>query len=211
MSKRKLSRRALLAGTATAMGAGLLSGQEKTASEPTKVQGGPAKEVGERSPFETPKRTYFSSTRSASNTPLQDLEGIITPSDLHFERHHAGIPEIDPESYSLLIHGMVERPRTFTLAELKRFPAQAVTRFIECSGNGFRTYRNPAANKEESPQQIEGLTSTSEWIGVPVSTIHSSDSPESLETSTKIREWGFAIRIPVTTASSSAEPILCKP
>ncbi len=147
MSKGKISRRALLAGTAAAVSTKLLSAQESGTQNPTKVQGGPAKEVGERSRFEAPKRTYFSSTRTASNTPLQDLEGIITPADLHFERHHAGIPEIDPESYTLLIHGMVERPRMFTLAELKRFPAEAVTRFLECSGNGFRTWRNPEANK----------------------------------------------------------------
>ncbi len=174
MSKGKISRRALLAGTAAAVSAAsakILPAQESGTKDPTKVQGGPAKEVGERSRFEKPKRTYFGPTRQASNTPLQDLEGIITPADLHFERHHAGIPEIDPESYSLLIHGMVERPRMFTLADLKRFPAEAVTRFLECSGNGFRTYRNPEANKEETPQQVEGLTSTSEWIGVPLKTL----------------------------------------
>ena len=172
MPKRsKLSRRALLAGTASAVGAGIASAQESTTQDPTKVQGGPAKEVGGRSPHESPKRTYFSSTRSASNTPLQDLEGVITPADLHFERHHGGVPDIDPASYTLLIHGLVERPRVFSLAELKRFPARAVTRFLECSGNGFRTYRNPEANKEKTPQEIEGLTSTSEWIGVPLATL----------------------------------------
>ena len=173
--KQKLTRRALLAGTAGAVGAGVgaLSAQEQAPADPTKVQGDLAREVGSRSRFENPKRTYFSSTRSASNTPLQDLEGIITPADLHFERHHAGIPDIDPDSYSLLIHGMVERPRTFSLADLKRFPAQGVTRFLECSGNGFRTFRNPGSdeNKEKTPQDIEGLTSTSEWVGVPLRTL----------------------------------------
>ena len=166
-SKGKLSRRALLATTAGAVGAKLLPAQESAKKDTTKVQGDLAREVGERSPHENPKRTFFSSTRSASNTPLQDLEGIITPADLHFERHHAGIPDIDPESYSLLIHGMVERPRTFTLADLKRFPAKSMIRFLECSGNGFRTFRNPDQHKEETVQQVEGLTSTSEWIGVP--------------------------------------------
>jgi sulfane dehydrogenase subunit SoxC len=170
-SKGKLSRRALLAGTAGAVGAKLLPAQDNGDKDPTKVQGELAREIGERSRYEEPKRTFFSATRTASNTPLQDLEGIITPADLHFERHHAGIPEIDPESYSLLIHGMVERPRTFTLADLKRFPAVARTHFLECSGNGFRTFRNPENHKEETVQQVEGLTSTSEWIGVPVATL----------------------------------------
>lgn len=170
-SKGKLSRRALLAATAGAVGAKLLPAQDSGTKDPTKVQGELARELGERSRFEEPRRTFFSSSRNASNTPLQDLEGIITPADLHFERHHGGIPEIDPDSYSLLIHGMVERPRTFTLAELKRFPAVAMTRFLECSGNGFRTFRNPDEHKEETVQQVEGLTSTSEWIGVPVATL----------------------------------------
>jgi sulfane dehydrogenase subunit SoxC len=165
-SKGKLSRRALLAVTAGAVGARLLSAQDGGTKDPTKVQGDLARELGERSRFEEPRRTFFSFTRQASNTPLQHLDGIITPSDLHYERHHAGIPDIDPDSYSLLIHGMVERPRTFTLADLKRFPTVAMTRFLECSGNGFRTYRNPEASREETPQQVEGLTSTSEWFGV---------------------------------------------
>ena len=171
-SKGKLSRRALLATTAGAVGAKLLPAQDNgDKTDTTKVQGELAREVGERSPHEAPKRTFFSSTRTASNTPLQDLEGIITPADLHFERHHAGIPQIDPDDYSLLIHGMVERPRTYTLAELKRFPAVAKTYFLECSGNGFRTFRNPENHKEETVQEVEGLTSTSEWIGVPVATL----------------------------------------
>ena len=76
-SKGKLSRRALLAGTAGAIGAKLLPAQDPAqdaTKDPTKVQGDLAKELGERSRFEEPRRTFFSSSRSASNTPLQDLE-----------------------------------------------------------------------------------------------------------------------------------------
>ncbi len=89
-SKGKLSRRALLAATAGAVGAKLLPAQDGGTKDPTKVQGDLARELGERSRFEKPRRTFFSSTRSASFTPLQDLEGIITPADLHYERHHGG-------------------------------------------------------------------------------------------------------------------------
>lgn len=35
---------------------------------------------------------------SVSFSPLQDMHGIITPNGLHFERHHGGVPEIDPAS-----------------------------------------------------------------------------------------------------------------
>ncbi len=100
---KKVSRRKVLAGAAGILGSAVLSGkagaQETTApADPTKVQGRLASELGHRSPHEELRRIPFRSTRTSSHTPLQDLEGIITPSDLHFERHHAGIPEIDPEN-----------------------------------------------------------------------------------------------------------------
>src|ERR1700757_4402088 len=53
-------------------------------------------------------------TKASSVTPLQDLHGIITPSGLHFERHHAGVPTIDPALHRLVIHGLVDRPLIFT-------------------------------------------------------------------------------------------------
>ena len=80
--------------------------------DPTKVLGEWSSAVGERSPFERPRRLP-TTTGTASRTPHQDLTGTITPSDLHFERHHAGIPRIDPERHKLVMHGMVERlPRS---------------------------------------------------------------------------------------------------
>ena len=109
--------------------------------------------------------------RTSSLSPLQDLDGIITPSDLHFERHHGGVPAIDPKRYSLLIHGMVERPMVFTLDDLRRFPGKSMIRAIECSGNGGRVYRREGNQTDLTPQQIDGLTSTSEWTGVPLATL----------------------------------------
>jgi sulfane dehydrogenase subunit SoxC len=137
-------------------------------ADPTKIQGAGSTPVGTRSPFERPVRT---GRGTSSQTPLQDLTGIITPADLHFERHHAGVPAIDPERYSLLVHGLVERPMVFTLADLKRFPGRSIIRFLECSGNGGRAYRSVAEDAEVTPQQVDGLTSTSEWTGVPLATL----------------------------------------
>ena len=125
-SKGNLSRRALLAGTAGAIGAKLLPAQDPVrdaTNDPTKVQGDLTRELGERSRFEEPRRTFFSSSRTASNTPRQDFEGI-TPADLHFERHRGGIPEIDPDNYSLLIHGRWrdrERSRSRTRSDFRRW------------------------------------------------------------------------------------------
>jgi len=130
--------------------------------DPTKVQGPPPGAVGTRSPFEQlAKKTSDTSSR----TPLQSLYGIITPSDLHFERHHGGVPVIDPTAYKLVIHGMVKKPMTFTLNDLKRFPSVSRIAFLECSGN-FRS-----GKEEMTPQEICGLTSQSEWTGVMLSTL----------------------------------------
>src|SRR6188474_527373 len=160
----KVSRRDLLAGAAGAVALGTTAaGQPPT--DPTKVRGKPSRALGQRAATEKPQRQPRGVT--SSGTPHQDLYGTITPSDLHFERHHGGVPEIDPKTYSLLIHGMVERPMVFSLADLKRFPAVSRVHFLECSGNfGGRT-----GSAELTPQQVAGLTSTSEWTGVALATL----------------------------------------
>jgi len=136
----------------------------------TKLLGRPPVELGERSPFEQPRRLVDIPLPSGTSlTPLQDLAGVVTPSDLHYERHHAGVASLDPDRYKLLVHGLVERPTVFTLADLKRFPSRSVVRFLECSGNGARGYSD--IKEDWSPQQIDGLTSTSEWTGVPLATL----------------------------------------
>ena len=135
----------------------------------TKVPGLPSGPLSERSPFETPALAPIGVTTGATFTPHQNLRGTITPSDLHFQRHHNGIAIIDPAKYSLTLHGMVHRPLRFTLDELKRFPATTHTYFVECAGNGRAAYRSP--KPEMTPQDVDGLTSNSEWTGVLVSTL----------------------------------------
>src|SRR5216117_1045191 len=175
MTDAPISRRVLLASVAGTLGALALDragmaqvpGQAPTVPpDPTKVPGAPLSELGQRSPFERPRRIAVGSGQGSSLAPLQDLVGIVTPADLHFERHHAGVPAIDPQRYKLLIHGMVERPQVFDLDALKRFPAVSRLHFLECSGNGSASYRGISPNL--SPQLIDGLTSTSEWSGVPL-------------------------------------------
>jgi sulfane dehydrogenase subunit SoxC len=114
----------------------------------------------------SPERTPTGAIAGSSYTPHQALSGTITPADLHFERHHAGIPTIDATKHELLVHGLTERTLAFTLADLKRFPQVTRTYFIECSGNGGPAYRRP--RPEMAPNQIIGLTSNTEWTGVPV-------------------------------------------
>ena len=127
---------------------------------------------GERSGFETALRRVRGARyeqAAGSLTPLQDLHGAITPSALHFERHHAGIPDIDPSAHRLLVDGLVERPLVFSMADLQRMPAVTRVSFVECSGNG-RVKWSPAAPDTDA-QGAFGMTSCSEWTGVPVSAL----------------------------------------
>jgi sulfane dehydrogenase subunit SoxC len=133
------------------------------------VPGVPSEALTARSPFEAPALAPTGVTTGASYTPLQALQGSITPSDLHFQRHHAGIAVIDPARWSLVVHGLVERPTVFTLADLRRFPSVTRTCFIECAGNGRVAYRAP--KPELTPQDVDGMSSNSEWTGVPVSAL----------------------------------------
>jgi sulfane dehydrogenase subunit SoxC len=105
----------------------------------------------------------------ASRTPLQHLDGIITPSRVHFERHHAGIPDIDPSRHQLMIHGMVKRPLSFSVEALDRYPKISRIQFLECSGNSRgQMARQPVP---ATCSAMHGLLSASEWGGVPLSTL----------------------------------------
>jgi len=105
---------------------------------------------------------------TASRTPLQNLHGIITPNGLVFERHHAGIPDIDPALHRLAIHGLVDRPILFTMDDIVRFPSESRIFFLECSGNGAAELKKAAG---KSAQEIHGLLSCCEWTGVRLSTV----------------------------------------
>lgn len=105
---------------------------------------------------------------SWSFTPLQDLNGIITPNGLFFERHHAGVPDINPAEHRLLIHGMVDRPLLLTVDEIMRYPSVSRIYFMECSGNTLTEWNGP---KEPTVQGTHGLVSCAEWTGVPLSVI----------------------------------------
>ncbi len=107
-------------------------------------------------------------TASSSGTPLQDLHGIVTPNGLHYERHHAGVPTIDPDMHRLLIHGLVDRPLIFTIDDILRFPSVSRLHFLECSGN---TPEFRDAKPHWTPQDTHGLLSCCEWTGVPLSTL----------------------------------------
>ena len=101
-----------------------------------------------------------------SKTPHQKLVGGITPTDLHYERSHSGVPDLDPARHRLLIHGMVQKPSVFSVDDLKAMPSMSRIVFIECTGNGWENWKK--ADPNLTVQNTHGLVSTNEWTGVPL-------------------------------------------
>jgi sulfane dehydrogenase subunit SoxC len=174
---RRVFLRSTLAGGVALMTAGIAqSGKAATEREPwMKAPGAGMSEAGMPASHEShvvraPIGSQPGTTGSgASRTPLQHLEGIITPSRLHFERHHSGIPDIDPGEHRLYVHGLVERPLAFQVESLDRYPQVSRIQFLECSGNsGALTAPQPA---QADCASLHGLVSASEWGGVPLSVI----------------------------------------
>jgi sulfane dehydrogenase subunit SoxC len=172
-----LHRRLFLRQGAALLGATLLTARAAQAGPPDvpasmQTPGAPMSGYGSRSAHESAVQRLVNSQpgttgSGGSRTPLERLEGIITPSSLHFERHHSGVPDIDPAEHRVLIHGLVERPLIFSMEALARYPLVSRIHFLECSGN------SGANNGPEPPQQtaggLHGLVSCSDWTGVPLS------------------------------------------
>jgi sulfane dehydrogenase subunit SoxC len=99
-------------------------------------------------------------------SPLQDQVGVITPSSLHYYATTRGsfLPEIDPAQHTFMIHGLVDRPLTFSMDDLKRLPSVTRLHFIECAGNRH----NP---NHKTVQESHGMASCAEWTGVLLSTL----------------------------------------
>jgi sulfane dehydrogenase subunit SoxC len=109
---------------------------------------------------------------SVSFAPLQSLFGIVTPSGLHFERHHQGWWDVDPSKHRLMLNGsderMLARPMVFTMDELMRLPSVSRFHFIECGANTGMEWGNVAV---PTCQYTHGMLSCSEFTGVPLRTL----------------------------------------
>ncbi len=109
---------------------------------------------------------------SVSFAPMQSMFGIVTPSGLHFERHHQGWWDIDPSKHRLMVNGsgpgMVRTPQVFTVDEIMRLPAVSRFHFIECGANTGMEWGNVAV---PTAQYSHGMLSCSEFTGVPLVTL----------------------------------------
>jgi len=178
MDSNRFGRRRFLksAGAVAAGAAGLAAGAEWSAKGQS--AGSAAKDThfghGEPSRFVTSGRgVRLSIDHITYYTPLQDYVGIITPAGLHFvQQHSAHLPDIDPQQHRLTIHGMVDRPTSFTLDDLKRLPSVQRIHFLECQGNSSSMIHGTGNENMGLPvQYVWGMTSCSEWTGVPLSVL----------------------------------------
>ncbi|MCA1776809.1 MAG: sulfite dehydrogenase [Loktanella sp.] len=102
---------------------------------------------------------------SVNFTPLHELDGILTPNGLCFERHHAGIAEIDPAEHRLMINGLVDNPIVFTMEDLMRFPRENHVYFLECAANSGMEW---AGSQLNGCQYTHGMIHNVMYTGVPL-------------------------------------------
>jgi sulfane dehydrogenase subunit SoxC len=102
---------------------------------------------------------------SVNFSPLHELDGIITPNGLCFERHHGGIAEVDPAKWRLMINGLVEKPLVLTLDDLERFPRVNKIHFLECAANSGMEWRGAQLN---GCQFTHGMIHNVMYTGVPL-------------------------------------------
>ncbi len=160
-------------GASTAAGQAPASGQAHH-SPPMIKEGQDLIAYGARSPRVTSVRIAHGGRPSPDEwgltfhvaAPLQDSVGIITPSSLHYMGTTRGsfLPDVDPAEHRLMIHGLVDRPLTFTIDDLKRLPSVTRVHFIECAGNR-------SSRRAKDVQETHGMTSCAEWTGVLLSTL----------------------------------------
>lgn len=141
----------------------------RTLGQPVAARGYgmPSRHEGSVQRRESPGLTR-TSISSIAFAPLQSLFGIITPSGVHFERHHAGWHDIDPAGHRLMMHGLVSQPKVYTMDELMRMPSVSRIHFIECGANTGMEWGNVAV---PTVQYTHGMLSCSEFTGVLLSTL----------------------------------------
>ena len=165
--RRFLKQAAALAGVAAGAGASVeWAARGQSAKPEVQAEGHDHRELLRRGArFSVDHITYY--------TPLQDYAGIITPASLHFVQYHAShFPDIDAKDHRLTIHGLVDRPLSFNIDDLKNLPSVTRIHFVECHGNSSPMIHGQGNENMGPPvQYIHGMTSCSEWTGVPLSVL----------------------------------------
>lgn len=132
------------------------------------------REYGSPSQFEAHVKRrhveWLTATRESSVnfTPIHELDGMITPNGLCFERHHAGWPDIPPDDHRLMVNGLVDQPLIFTMEDLVRFPCESRIYFLECAANSGMEWHG---SQLSGCQFTHGMVHCVQYTGVPLRTV----------------------------------------
>jgi len=87
---------------------------------------------------------------------IRKIDGPFTPKDQFFTTQHYGHPEVDLTTYRLKVTGLVDRPKSLSLDDLRKMGSAELVAGFECSGN-----RRP----------LQGLSGNGRWTGLPLKTV----------------------------------------
>jgi DMSO/TMAO reductase YedYZ molybdopterin-dependent catalytic subunit len=108
-------------------------------------------------PFtDLPANVNFNPAPDRRTFDHRKLDGPFTPADQFFTTQHYGHPTVDMATYRLKVTGLVERPKSLSLDDLKKMSNSELIAGFECSGN-----RRPT----------QGLSGNGRWNGVPLKTV----------------------------------------
>src|SRR6266478_2622364 len=100
-------------------------------------------------------------------TPFDQLDDFITPSELFYIRSHFPTPELDPRTYRLSMSGAVQNEFGLSYADLRSMPSRTCVATLECAGNS-RVFMAPPV---PGAQWQLGAVGNAEWTGVPLSVL----------------------------------------
>ena len=136
-------------------------------------------------------------------TPVMDLEGLITPTDLHYTVQHFDVPPVVPtDQWELKVHGQVKNELTLNFDQLRRFPGRSVRTVMECSGSDatFFEYFKDEGPKPSRTQECM-ILSASEWTGVPLAAVLNAAGLD--DKSLYVRAIGNDEGVPATAAEGT--------
>jgi DMSO/TMAO reductase YedYZ molybdopterin-dependent catalytic subunit len=109
-------------------------------------------------------RKMVTTSPENSETPLESIQGWVTPNTLFFVRNHFEMPAIDLSSWRLRVEGCVNHPSEWTWEQLMALPQRSVFATVECAGNG----RSFLQTRQPGVQWGAGAIGHAEWTGVPL-------------------------------------------
>src|SRR3974390_1020178 len=136
-------------------------------------------------------------------TPVMDLEGLITPTELHYTVQHFAVPPVvETDAWELKILGEIKAPLTLNFDRLRRFPGRSVRTVMECSGSDATFFEYFKGEGPRPSRTKKGMTlGASGWPGVPLAAgLHEAGLTAK---SRYVRAEGGDLGVPATAAAGT--------